>query len=315
MERLGDKTLVRLVARQPPTAASPNVVKFLNAATTIRTVPPSSAELAFVARQLIQVTLPHRNPPASVPFVRTSGNLSLVIVSGTDAKGNSLGIPFGSIPRLLLAFVNSEVVRTRNRRVELGDSLSSFCRAVGFTPTNGSQTRRLRDQMNRLFHATISFRVRAAVDDFQVDRWLNMPVSSAGEFWWSTKQPEQQAFFGSWIELSEKFYEAILTAPVPLDVRALRALKRSPLSLDLYAWLAYRTFTARRTTFVTWAQMRQQFGTDIASLKNFQQKAKRALRKVLAVQPNLKVRAVNGGLSLSPSRPAIAPISQRAVTA
>jgi hypothetical protein len=38
--------------------------------------------------------------------------------------------------------------------------------------------------------------------------------------------------------LGENFFEAITAAPVPLDMRVLKTLKRSPLALDLYAWLS-----------------------------------------------------------------------------
>jgi hypothetical protein len=64
-----------------------------------------------------------------------------------------------------------------------------------------------------------------------------MQIATRGEFWWSPRDPTQGALWGSWIELGERFFEAITAAPVPLDMRALKALKRSPLALDLYAWL------------------------------------------------------------------------------
>ena len=48
--------------------------------------------------------------------------------------------------------------------------------------------------------------------------------------------------FESKIELGEKFFNEIIHNPVPLDMNILGALKRSPLGLDLYMWLTYRTF-------------------------------------------------------------------------
>jgi hypothetical protein len=44
----------------------------------------------------------------------------------------------------------------------------------------------------------------------------------------------------STITLSENFYRQIVEAPVPLDLRAVSALKKSPLTLDLYAWATRR---------------------------------------------------------------------------
>ena len=59
--------------------------------------------------------------------------------------------------------------------------------------------------------------------------------------WWHP-HPDQTALWESWIELGEKFFNAVMASPVPVDMRALRALKRSPLALDLYALISYRAF-------------------------------------------------------------------------
>ena len=48
----------------------------------------------------------------------------------------------------------------------------------------------------------------------------------------------------STIELGWDFFNEIIRRPVPLDMNTLTALKRCSLGLDLYLWLAYRTFRA-----------------------------------------------------------------------
>ena len=47
-------------------------------------------------------------------------------------------------------------------------------------------------------------------------------------------------------------------------MNTLRALKRSPLGLDLYVWLVYRTFTMRAPLCLSWRQVLCQFGADPA---------------------------------------------------
>ena len=42
-----------------------------------------------------------------------------------------------------------------------------------------------------------------------------------------------------------------LGQPVPIDLNTLRAMKRSPLGLDLYLWLTYRTFGLKRPLRLT----------------------------------------------------------------
>ena len=97
--------------------------------------------------------------------------------------------------------------------------------------------RRLRDQMQRLFRARLSFQGTHERPGEQGETRLDMLVAEKSEFWWSHRQPEQGALWGSWIELGEKFFAAVTAYPVPADIRALKALKQSPLALDLYAWL------------------------------------------------------------------------------
>ena len=179
---------------------------------------------------------------------------------------------------------------------------------IGMNPYNGtgvrSDARRLREQMERLFRATISFDYTGE----DCTRWLDMQIAPKGQTWWDVRHLDQAVLFGSWIELSEMFFDAITQNPVPLDMRTIRALKKSPLALDLYAWLAYRTFTLKgKPATISWAQINLQLGSHYSGLNDFVKYAKYALRKVLAIYPRLRVEVVYGGLRLSPSTSLIAP--------
>jgi hypothetical protein len=184
---------------------------------------------------------------------------------------------------------------------------------VGSTPTGRGKrgdAQRLREQMRRLFAAHISFEQTLERNDRQGQRWLHMHVAPKGELWWDPKQPLQDDLWGSWIELGEDFFTAITASPVPADMRALRALKRSPLALDLYAWASYRAFTVTRkgkAQLIPWVSLMDQLGTDYATHKDFKRNAKNALRKVQAVYPGLELTYAPGGIVIHPSLPAIAP--------
>ena len=86
---------------------------------------------------------------------------------------------------------------------------------LGLNPDNGSvgarrsDARRLREQMQRLFRATISFDQTTTQEGRAGGTWLDMQVAPRGEFWWSLRDPSQAALWGSWIELGEEFFEAI----------------------------------------------------------------------------------------------------------
>jgi hypothetical protein len=293
---------------------TPARAKLLDAAASIR-MDPDAVERAYLARQLVQCTLPHRDPGDVEVWTRTNGSRTLVMQRGYDDYTKKLmGYPWGSIPRLLLFWINSEAVRTNSRRLELGRTLSEFMLDLDLNPDNGtgkrSDARRLREQMLRLFCARISFQQSGPNSRL----WLSMDVTAGGELWWNHRRPQQATLWNSWIELGEKFFGAITAAPVPADMRALRALKRSPLALDLYAWLTYKAFVVSRNgaaQTVPWAGLIAQIGAEYGRLNNFRTKATAALRKIQTVYPGLKLRRTEHGITiLAGSKPAVAPLKK-----
>jgi hypothetical protein len=271
---------------------------------------PSDVERAFMARQLVQCTLPHRDPGVVPVWTRRNGNAALGLVPGIDIdSGKSYGYPYGTLPRLVLFWITTEAVRTRKRRLELAHTLAEFMRELDLDPTRGgkcSDSRRLRDQMNRLFRCRITFHESTErPNGWEGQRWSDMQVAPDGELWWNHREPEQGALWSSWIELGEKFFEAIIAAPVPVDMRALRALKNSPLALDLYAWATYRVFRVAKAQFIPWKGLQEQIGTDYREVDEFARKAKLAFRKIRIVYPALKLQMSKGGFFLLPSLPAV----------
>lgn len=285
--------------------------RLAKASAEIRLAPvPADQQKAFMARHLVLATLPHRDPGDQPIWRRENGRFILTITPWVDDSGKPRH-PYGSIPRLLLFWVVTEAARTKSRRLRLGHNLADFMRQVGLSPDTGGGKRgdakRLRDQADRLFRAQISFEERA---DHQGERarWINMPITDSGEVWWSTIATTQGALFESYVILGEAFFQAITTGPVPLDRRALKALRQSPLDLDVYAWATYRVFTlGSRDAFIPWSGLSRQIGAAYSNPKNFQQAAALAFRKVSAVYPALRYRLEPGGIRLLPSLPAVPP--------
>src|SRR5512135_1765700 len=295
---------------------SPSNFRIIQAGTEIHAIPePDSADIAFMARQLVQATLPHSAPKGNPPeWSRQNGNLVLSIRPGykTDrvtGKRVCLGYPYGTIPRLLLFWITTEAIRTRSRKLILGKSLRAFMKELGLDASRGgprSDSRRLQNQMERLFRAVISFEI---VGD-KSKQWLDMQIAPKGELWWDFHSPDQQGFFHSWIELHEDFFKAITSAPVPVDMRALSALKNSAMALDMYAFVCYRAFVATQSgkpQFVRWEQLMEQLGTDHAHIRNFRAKAGTALQKIRVVYPGLIIGAKLGGIQILPGTSAVPP--------
>ena len=266
-------------------------------------------ELGFMARLLALCSLPRTNPKNRHEFKRVNGPYTLYMVAG---GGNKL--PYGTLPRLLLAWVCTEAVRTQSPELILGDSLSEFMRKVGIYSTSGDKHTRLRNQMRRLFGCTVSL----LYEDARGEATLNAPIARLTEFWWSERQPDARSLWESKIELGEDFFNEIIRCPIPIDLNTLRAMKRSPLGLDLYLWLTYRTFGLKRPLRLTWRQLYRQFGADPVTASKVAQQAfrrdcLRELKKIKNAWPDLHYQAVKGALLLSPSPPRIAPSQLRLV--
>ena len=221
-------------------------------------------------------------------------------------------LPFGNIPRLLMAWLCTEAVRTQSQVIVLGYSLGEFMRELGIYSSGGVVQIRLRNQMRRLFGCTVQMTYK----DANVERFVNSPIAESGEYWWNPTRPDQPMLWESKIELGEKFFNEIISHPVPLNMNTLTALKRSSLGLDLYLWLTYRTFALRAPLRLSWQQVYRQFGlhpdkaSDNETIQNFRRKVLRELVKIKVAWKDLNYSTAPGVLILHPSTPAIAPLNQ-----
>ena len=264
-------------------------------------------DLGFMARLMALCSLPRTNPGKRTRYVRRNGPYALVMNAGGLSK-----LPFGNFPRLLLAWVCTEAVRTGSRELVLGNSLSKFMRALGVYSSDGKTYTRLRNQMERLFNAHVSL----IYEDERGKATVNSLIADSTAFWWHPKRPEESTLWESKIELSEKFFNEIITHPVPIDMNTLTALKRCALGLDLYLWLTYRTFSLKSPLRLTWRQLYRQFGlhpskaSDKRTVQNFRRKVLRELKKIKLAWPELNYTTAPGVLILHPSTPRIAPLNQ-----
>ena len=262
-------------------------------------------DLGFMARLLALCSLPRTNPGNRKEYVRRNGPYTLVMSAGGLNK-----LPFGNLPRLILAWVCTEAVRTQSRVLVLGKSLSDFMRTLDIYSSSGRKHTRLRNQMKRLFGCTVTM----IYEDENVDATVNAVIADSTVFWWN--KPAQPSLWESKIELGEKFYNEIVNHPVPIEMNTLTALKRSTLGLDLYLWLVYRTFTLRAPLRLTWRLLYCQFGahpdkaSDNNTVQHFRYKVLRELKKIKMAWSGLNYSTARGVLILHPSTPAIAPVGQ-----
>lgn len=258
-------------------------------------------DISYAARMLYHTMIPH-SPQEAREWTRENGRWKVHMQAGPGK-----GLPYGTYPRLIFIWLVTEAKRTQDRKLYLGDSLSHFMYQLGLMPTGGrwGSITQLRQQIQRLFTA------RIVAFDAQEDgeRMRKLDVADDYDLWWNQKRPEQGTLWQSSVILGERFFNMIVDDPFPVDMRILKAIKRSPLGIDLYTWLTYRVSYLHKPVAISWRQLHAQFGADYSSDKNgmdsFTRKAKRELKKIQLAWPELTYDTPRGRLLLHPSEPSV----------
>ena len=284
---------------EAPALFAPSVERLISDALAIEAESAQDAgALGFMARAMVQATLPHKKVSGN-EFERKNGAFTLSLMAPAR-----VGLPYGTVPRLLLAWLTTEAVKTQSRELELGDNLSGFMRELGMVPTGGrwGTVTRLKDQTRRLFASTVS----ATYDDQDMRAEVGYRLTDKSLLWWDAKREDQAALWRSSVTLTEPFFREIVDHPIPVDMRAIKALKRSPMALDIYCWLTYRASYAKRASTIPWAMLAMQFGSDYARIRDFKASLLAELQKVATVYGGARFEATDAGLIVKPSLPHIA---------
>ncbi|MBK5275632.1 MAG: pirin [Desulfuromonadales bacterium] len=250
--------------------------------------------IGYMVRAMVLATMPI-NDPKTTHYQRKNGNLTLTMA----ALDTNIGLPFGSLPRLIMAWLGREAVRTKSRTIVLGSSLSDFLKQLDLYRTGGKRgdITRLRDQMTRLFSTAIS----ANYSDNKRTAMKNVVIVREADLWWDTKEIHQAGLWESTVTLGEDFYNELLLCPIPIDVRALKALKSSPMAIDIYTWRTYRNTYLKKPTLIPWKGLHMQFGAEYKLTKHFKADFLKNLKKVLIVYPESRQEVTDKGLIILPS--------------
>lgn len=281
-----------------------SIAKFIEEALMLQTEEARQAgALGYMSKTLVQATMPHSKPKEST-FIRRNGHYTLTMMANPD-----FGLPYGSLARLLMSWMTTEAVQTKNRQLVLGDNLSSFMGELDLVPTGGrwGSITRLKDQLKRLISCSVQFKYE---DEEQLRFRKIDPVESADLFW-TPRDPEQGALFESTITLSQPFFEEAVKSPIVFRLETLKLLKQSSMAVDLYIWTTYRNSYATKPFYIPWEALQMQFGADYPLTQRGKRDFKRnfllALKKVAVAYPDAaKLRDEGKNLLFIPGQPDVA---------
>ena len=289
-----------------PSVAAPSVDRAISKAV-------SAAEgISFQYVPLIQCSFPHADPKHAATFTRRNGWLELTL--GTTRP--DVGLPYGVPARLLTIYCTSEAVRTNSPEIYLGDSVHDFLRRLDVPITRGARGSLsvYANQLLRLIHSTVTIdenirdgagrsglHIRQALFVEEAQLWWDDPDHGAG------KKAGQGGFGnGSSLTLSSVLFHSILERSAPLATHAIKRLRKSPMDLDVYAWLVHRLFHLSKPSMVSWSQLSDQFGHNYGLPRKFRRFFLDSLKRVSVVYPEAKLKVSDAGILLLPSRPHLA---------
>jgi hypothetical protein len=254
-------------------------------------------ELGFMSRLLVMVNLPYRDLGAEKRvWVRRNGKISIVVAPAYDKDGLSLGIPYGTYPRLILAYLVTQAVKTNSSRIYLGKEFRDFINLIGLKK-GGHQSQNVKKQLQRVLSASFSW----IYETENTQSRTNIQVSHQSQLWWDSEKLDQDSLWESFIELNHHFFNEITRNAVPLDLRVLSVLKNSPLGLDLYMFIVWRVFKLNKPVFINWKSLQQQLGGQYNSLKEFSRDCRTHITRIKALRPDLNINFIKGRLCLRPS--------------
>ncbi len=244
-------------------------------------------------------SLPHKRTPE--PYWRRQGyRTTLLVEAGRDRRGDIIGVPYGSIARLILLYLQSEAIRTSSPEVELGRSMRAWVGRMSLA-VGGRTYQIVTEQARRISACRLTFFTDLdGAERRQNGAFVQDAISLAG-----VADDTQPSLWQDRVRLDDGFWRSLREHPVPVREEALKAIGTRSLAIDVYIWLAYRLHSLTAATPVSWSAIHSQFGAGFRLVRQIKPTFREALALALAVYPEARVDVEEDGIVLYPSAPAV----------
>jgi hypothetical protein len=257
------------------------------------------ARLGITHAGFAMTSLPHKRIEEPV-WRRATPQTTLLVASGHDEEGIPIGVPYGSIARLILLYLQTEAIRTSSPEVELGRSMNAWLSRMSI-PIGGRTYQIVAEQARRISACRLTFYFdRPGARQFENGAFVAGGISMAG-----LSDPDQPSLWQEKVRLDDGFLRSLREHPVPVREEAIRVIGTRSMAIDIYIWLAYRLHVLAKPTPISWLSIHTQFGAGFKHVRQMKPTFIDALSLALAVYPEAKVEAEGEGLVLHPSQPAV----------
>jgi hypothetical protein len=245
-------------------------------------------------------SLPHKRI-AERYWRRRSPQITLYVESGLDLEERPIGVPYGSLARLILLYLQTEAIRTGSPDVELGRSMNRWLTRMGMS-VGGRTYHLVAEQARRISACRLTFlsEPKPGIELRHNGGFVQNAISILGH-----SDERQPSLWQDHVRLDEGFWQSLREHPVPVREEAVKAIGTRSLAIDVYIWLAYRLHVLKKPVMVTWSAIHSQFGAGFAKVYHLRQPFLDALQLALAVYPEACVEVCDEGVTLCPSPPAV----------
>jgi len=177
-------------------------------------------------------SLPHKR--IEEPLWRRQGHrTTLQVESGRTGHGGWIGVPYGSMARLILLYLQTGAIRTGDPEVELGRSMHAWLSRMGI-PAGGKNYKLVGEQARRISACRLTFLTEIPGAELrQNGTFVQNAITLT-----ATADERQRALWQDRVRLDDGFWRSLREHPVPVREEAVRAIGTRSLALDVYIWLA-----------------------------------------------------------------------------
>lgn len=264
-------------------------------------------DISYPPSLMSQIAMFPLKNPGDVRFVeRTNGCVSVAVMQ------SMWGWTYGKIPRLFLIYTRSLVqtgsdkVDMEHHIVKIDKSFHLFCEQVGLAA--GTSVKDVEQSLLCLSGTTFTISlIGKSPNGRHFIEGRNLRLVSQFHLRFNNSKFDYPGFKddgdpSSYIQFSEEMWSMFTDNPVPLNKRITFELGKSARALDIYQWLAYRTYALKKPVVVSWENLRSQFDSADTPMYSFRRRFCRSLEKVSDAWPELATSVGEKGLTLYPSR-------------